>query len=121
MELLKRSNITVQGKNCVVVGRSNIVGKKFLQHVQQFCFVVVLHQQTGMLTGSFVDLHVGMPMAALLQAMDGTVTVCHSKTKNIAEKIKAADIVVAAVGKARFVQGSWLKPGCVVLDVGINR
>jgi len=87
MELLKRSNITVQGKNCVVVGRSNIVG---------------------------------MPMAALLQAMDGTVTVCHSKTKNIAEKIKEADIVVAAVGKARFVQGSWLKPGCVVLDVGIN-
>jgi 5,10-methylene-tetrahydrofolate dehydrogenase/methenyl tetrahydrofolate cyclohydrolase len=87
VELLKRSNVEVRGKNCVVVGRSNIVG---------------------------------MPMAALLQAMDGTVTVCHSKTRDIQSIVREADIVVAAVGQPEFVKGSWLKPGCVVIDVGIN-
>ena len=87
VELLTRSNVSVAGKRCVVVGRSNIVG---------------------------------MPMASLLQALDGTVTVCHSKTTNIAHIVRQADIVIAAVGKAEFIQGSWLKPGCVVIDVGIN-
>merc|ERR1719235_1091208 len=52
--------------------------------------------------------------------MDATVTVCHSRTKNMEQKVASADIVVAAIGKANFVKGSWLKPGCVVIDVGIN-
>mgnify|MGYP005849612933 CR=1 FL=1 len=63
---------------------------------------------------------VGMPVAALLQSCNGTVTVCHSRTKNIEEKVKQADIVVAALGKAEYVRGDWLKPGAVVIDVGIN-
>merc|ERR1712178_178754 len=63
---------------------------------------------------------VGMPMATLLQSANATVTVCHSRTKNMVEKIKQADIVVAALGKAEMVKGDWLKPGCVVIDVGIN-
>merc|ERR1712039_601859 len=63
---------------------------------------------------------VGMPMATLLQSANATVTVCHSRTANLKEKIKAADIVVAALGKAEMVRGDWLKPGCVVIDVGIN-
>jgi len=63
---------------------------------------------------------VGMPMSHLLQAMNGTVTVCHSRTVNIPEIVSKADIVIAAVGKANFVKGSWLKPGCVVIGVGIN-
>merc|ERR1719436_2096336 len=61
-----------------------------------------------------------MPVAALLQSMNATVTVCHSRTKNMEEHIRRADIVVAAIGKAFFVKGEWLKPGCVVIDVGIN-
>merc|ERR1719217_1372547 len=63
---------------------------------------------------------VGMPVAALLQSCDATVTVCHSRTKNMEDIVRTADIVVAAIGKANFVKGSWLKPGCVVIDVGIH-
>ena len=63
---------------------------------------------------------VGMPVAALLQSCNGTVTVCHSRTNNIPEIVKQADIVVAAIGKPEFVQGEWLKAGAVVIDVGIN-
>jgi 5,10-methylene-tetrahydrofolate dehydrogenase/methenyl tetrahydrofolate cyclohydrolase len=63
---------------------------------------------------------VGMPVAALLQSCDATVTVCHSRTKNMADIVRTADIVIAAIGKPFFVKGDWLKPGCVVIDVGIN-
>ncbi|KAF7294927.1 FTHFS-domain-containing protein [Mycena indigotica] len=63
---------------------------------------------------------VGSPVASMLRNRDATVTQCHSKTKNIADIVKTADILVAAVGKAQFVQGSWIKPGAVVIDVGIN-
>ena len=87
IELLQRYDIEISGKDCVVLGRSNIVG---------------------------------MPVAALLQSCNGTVTVCHSRTQNIPEKVKQADIVVAALGKPEFVQAEWLKPGAVVIDVGIN-
>ena len=88
MELLKRSNIDVAGKECVVVGRSNIVGK---------------------------------PIAHLLLQQDGTVTVCHSKTKNLKEVCKRADILICAIGKAKFFDADYIKPGAVVIDVGINR
>jgi methylenetetrahydrofolate dehydrogenase (NADP+) / methenyltetrahydrofolate cyclohydrolase len=64
---------------------------------------------------------VGKPMAMLLINASATVTVTHSQTKNLPELVREADIVVAAVGRAHFVQGSWIKPGAVVLDVGINR
>ncbi len=88
MEMLKYEGIDVAGKNCVVIGRSNIVGK---------------------------------PMAMLLLAASGTVTVCHSKTRNLAEITKSADILVAAVGKAKFVTADMVKDGAVVIDVGMNR
>ncbi len=88
MELLRYYDISVAGKNCVVIGRSNIVGK---------------------------------PMAMLLLAKDGTVTVCHSKTKKIKEITKQADILVAAVGRPRFVTVDMVKEGACVIDVGINR
>ncbi len=88
MELLKYSNIDVAGKNCVVIGRSNIVGK---------------------------------PMALLLLEKHGTVTICHSKTKDIAAVTRTADILVAAVGKAKFVTADMVKDGVVVVDVGMNR
>ncbi|MCH5211743.1 MAG: bifunctional methylenetetrahydrofolate dehydrogenase/methenyltetrahydrofolate cyclohydrolase FolD [Oscillospiraceae bacterium] len=88
MELIKESGIDVSGKECVVVGRSNIVGK---------------------------------PMSMLLLHQNGTVTVCHSRTKNLAEKTKNADILVAAVGIPNFITGDMIKPGAVVIDVGINR
>lgn len=87
IELLQRYKIEISGKDCVVLGRSNIVG---------------------------------MPVAALLTSCNGTVTVCHSRTKNIPEIVGRADIVVAAIGKTEFVRGEWLKPGAVVVDVGIN-
>ena len=87
IELLQRYNIEISGKECVVLGRSNIVG---------------------------------MPVAALLTSCNGTVTVCHSRTKNIPEIVGRADIVIAAIGKTEFVRGEWLKPGVVVVDVGIN-
>lgn len=88
MEMLKFYGIDPQGKNCVVIGRSNIVGK---------------------------------PMSALLTASNGTVTVCHSKTKNLSEYTKRADILVAAVGKPRFVTADMVADGAVVIDVGIHR
>ena len=88
IQLLKRSNIAIEGKECVVLGRSNIVGK---------------------------------PMAMLLMRENGTVTVCHSKTKNLKEIAKRADILVAAIGKPKFVDESYIKEGAVVIDVGIHR
>jgi 5,10-methylene-tetrahydrofolate dehydrogenase/methenyl tetrahydrofolate cyclohydrolase len=63
---------------------------------------------------------VGIPVAALLNNADATVTICHSRTKDLPGKVKQADIVVAAIGKPEFVKGEWLKPGCAVIDVGIN-
>lgn len=88
MELIKHYNIDVKGKNCVIIGRSNIVGK---------------------------------PMAMLMLHSDATVTICHSKTKNLKEVVKSADIVVAAVGRPKFVTADMVKEGAVVIDVGINR
>ena len=87
IELLKRSKIEISGKDCVVIGRSNIVG---------------------------------MPVAHLLQSMNGTVTVCHSRTKDLAGHVRRADIVVAAIGSAEMILGEWIKPGAVVIDVGMN-
>ena len=88
MELLHRYNINVSGKECVVIGRSNIVGK---------------------------------PMALLLLSENGTVTVCHSKTRDLKEVCKRADILVVAIGKADFVTADMVKEGAVVIDVGMNR
>ena len=88
MELIRFAGIEVSGKNCVVIGRSNIVGK---------------------------------PMSMLLLHDNGTVTICHSKTKDLKKICSEADILVAAVGKARFVKADMVKEGAVVLDVGINR
>ena len=88
MALLQRSGIEIAGKECVVVGRSNIVGK---------------------------------PQAMLLLHAHGTVTVCHSRTKNLAEVCRRADILVAAIGKADFFTGDMIKEGAVVIDVGMNR
>ena len=88
MALLSRSGIEVSGKECVVVGRSNIVGK---------------------------------PQAMLLLHANGTVTICHSRTKNLAEVCRRADILVAAIGKADFFTGDMIKEGAVVIDVGMNR
>ncbi len=88
MELIDESGIDVKGKECVVVGRSNIVGK---------------------------------PMAMLLLHRHGTVTICHSRTADLAEKTRNADILVAAVGIPEFIKGDMIKPGAVVIDVGINR
>ena len=88
IELIKRSGIEIIGKKCVVIGRSNIVGK---------------------------------PVSMLLLAENGTVSVCHSKTRDINEEIKNADIVIAAVGKPKFVKGDMISDGAVIIDVGINR
>lgn len=88
MELLHFYNVEISGKECVVIGRSNIVGK---------------------------------PMALLLLAENGTVTVCHSRTKNLSDVTKRADILVVAIGKPNFVSADMVKPGAVVIDVGINR
>ena len=88
MELLHRSNIEISGKECVVIGRSNIVGK---------------------------------PMALLLLSENGTVTVCHSKTRDLKEVCRRADILVVAIGKADFVTADMVKEGAVVIDVGMNR
>lgn len=88
MEMLAYENISPEGKSCVVIGRSNIVGK---------------------------------PMAMLLLHKNGTVTVCHSKTQNLKEICSKADILVAAVGKAKFVTADMVKEGAVVIDVGMNR
>ena len=88
MELIHSTGVSVSGKRCVVVGRSNIVGK---------------------------------PMAMLLLHENGTVTICHSKTQNLADICKEADILVAAVGRPRMITGDMIKPGAVVIDVGMNR
>jgi methylenetetrahydrofolate dehydrogenase (NADP+)/methenyltetrahydrofolate cyclohydrolase len=64
---------------------------------------------------------VGKPMALLLLAQNATVTICHSRTQNIEEVVREADIVIAAVGRAEMVRGDWIKPGAAVIDVGINR
>ncbi len=88
IQLLKRSGIEIEGKECVVLGRSNIVGK---------------------------------PMAMLLLRENGTVTICHSRTQNLKEITRRADILVAAVGKPKFVDGDFIKDGAVVIDVGIHR
>ena len=86
--MIRSAGIDLNGKEAVVIGRSNIVGK---------------------------------PMAALLLRENCTVTICHSRTKNLAEHTRRADILVAAVGKARFVTADMVKPGAAVIDVGINR
>ena len=88
IEILRRSNIPIEGRNAVVIGRSDIVGK---------------------------------PVAMLLLNNNATVTVCHSKTKNIAEVARQADILVAAIGKSGFVTEEFIKPGAAVIDVGINK
>ena len=88
MELLRRSDIDCSGKECVVVGRSNIVGK---------------------------------PMSMLLLQANGTVTMCHSRTRDLAEVTRRADILVVAIGKADFITGDMVKEGAVVMDVGMNR
>ena len=88
MILLEKSGISVCGKECVVVGRSNIVGK---------------------------------PQAMLLLHQNGTVTVCHSRTENLKEVCRRADILVVAVGRADFITGDMVKPGAAVIDVGMNR
>jgi methylenetetrahydrofolate dehydrogenase (NADP+) / methenyltetrahydrofolate cyclohydrolase len=88
IELLVENGIEIEGKDCVVVGRSNIVGK---------------------------------PQALLLLAKNGTVTVCHSKTKNLDEVCKRADILILAIGRPEIIKGSAVKPGAVVIDVGVNR
>ena len=88
IQLLKRSGVEIDGKECVVIGRSNIVGK---------------------------------PMSILLLRENGTVTICHSHTKNLKEICKRADILVAAIGKPKFIDDSYVKEGDVVIDVGIHR
>lgn len=88
IQLLKRSGIEIEGKECVVLGRSNIVGK---------------------------------PMAALLLRENGTVTTCHSKTKNLKELAKRADILVAAIGRPMMIDAEYVKEGAAVIDVGIHR
>jgi methylenetetrahydrofolate dehydrogenase (NADP+)/methenyltetrahydrofolate cyclohydrolase len=88
IELLKANDIKIEGKNCVVVGRSNIVGK---------------------------------PTALELLRNNGTVTICHSKTKNLTEVCKQADILICAIGKPKFFNREYIKEGAVVVDVGIHR
>lgn len=88
MELIHSTGVSVSGKKCTVVGRSNIVGK---------------------------------PMAMLLLHENGTVTVCHSRTKDLAAECREADILVAAVGKAKLITADMIKEGAVVIDVGVNR
>ena len=88
IELLKRSNVEIEGKNCVVIGRSNIVGK---------------------------------PMALLMLRENATVTICHSKTKNLKEICKEADILIVAIGKPKYITKDYVKAGAVVIDVGIHR
>lgn len=88
LQMLKYEGIKIEGKHCVIVGRSNIVGK---------------------------------PMAQLMLKENATVTVCHSKTQNLAEITRLADILIVAIGKPKFISGKMVKNGAVVIDVGINR
>ncbi|MFO7764896.1 MAG: bifunctional methylenetetrahydrofolate dehydrogenase/methenyltetrahydrofolate cyclohydrolase FolD [Pelovirga sp.] len=88
MVMLQRVGVDLKGKNVVVVGRSNIVGK---------------------------------PVALMCLAEHATVTMCHSRTRDLAARVAAADVVIAAVGRPEMIQGDWIKPGAVVIDVGVNR
>lgn len=88
MELIDSTGVEIKGKQAVVVGRSNIVGK---------------------------------PVALMLLERHATVTICHSRTAELPQVVKSADILVAAIGKPRFIKGDWVKKGAVVIDVGINR
>jgi methylenetetrahydrofolate dehydrogenase (NADP+)/methenyltetrahydrofolate cyclohydrolase len=88
IQLLKRSGVEMSGKHCVVIGRSNIVGK---------------------------------PMALLMLRENATVTICHSRTKNLKEICREADILIVAIGKPRFIGADYIKEGAVVIDVGIHR
>lgn len=88
IELLKRSNVEISGKNCVIIGRSNIVGK---------------------------------PMALLMLRENATVTVCHSRTKNLKDITKQADILIVAIGKPKFITSEFVKNNAIVIDVGIHR
>ena len=88
IQLLKRSNIEIAGKHCVIIGRSNIVGK---------------------------------PMALLMLRENATVTICHSRTENLKEICKEADILIVAIGKPRYIGADYIKEGAVVIDVGIHR
>ena len=88
IKMMERIGVEMEGKEAVVVGRSNIVGK---------------------------------PVAMMLLQKNATVTICHSRTKDLKEKVKGADIVIAAVGVPEMVKGDWIKPGAVVIDVGVNR
>lgn len=88
IELLKRSNVEIEGKNCVIIGRSNIVGK---------------------------------PMALLMLRENATVTICHSRTQNLKDICKQADILIVAIGKPQYVTKEYVKDGAVVIDVGIHR
>lgn len=88
IELLKRSNVEIEGKECVIIGRSNIVGK---------------------------------PMSMLMLRENATVTVCHSRTKNLSEVTKRADILIVAIGKPKMIDASYVKDGATVIDVGIHR
>lgn len=88
VELIDSTGVPIEGKNCVIIGRSNIVGK---------------------------------PMSMLMLHRNATVTICHSRTKNLAEVTKAADILIVAIGKAKFVTADMVKPGAVVIDVGMDR
>lgn len=88
IELLERSGVELEGKECVVIGRSNIVGK---------------------------------PMAMLLLHKNATVTICHSRTKDLADVVRRADVVVVAIGRPKFLTGDMLKKGAVVIDVGTSR
>lgn len=88
IQLLKRSGVEIEGKECVIVGRSNIVGK---------------------------------PMALLMLRENATVTICHSRTKDLKEVTKRADILIVAIGKPRFITKDYVKEGAVVIDVGIHR
>ena len=88
MKMLEAAKVDLNGKDVVVVGRSNIVGK---------------------------------PVALMCLAKHATVTLCHSRTRDLAEKVGRADVVIAAVGQPEMIKGSWIKPGAVVIDVGVNR
>jgi len=88
LELLRRYDVTLEGAEAVVVGRSDLVGK---------------------------------PVAALLLAENATVTVCHSRTRDLAEVCRRADVLIAAVGRPAMIKGDWIRPGAAVIDVGINR
>ena len=88
IQLLKRSNVEIEGKECVIIGRSNIVDK---------------------------------PMSMLMLRENATVTICHSRTKNLSEVTKRADILIVAIGKPKMIDASYVKEGAVVIDVGIHR